>query len=75
MGQALADFMLHIQDDLYPGERIVLEEGVRANGCVVSAHIPARLPHLMWVVYDSECAHARDILGQVRSLGVRASLL
>jgi len=75
MSNALTDFMVHINDDLYPGERRLLEDDLLGGGCVVSAHIPDRLPHLMLVVYDSECTRARDILGQVRNMGVHASML
>ena len=75
MSNAIADFMVHLNDDLYPGERQLLEHDLRAGACVVSAHIPDWAPHLLLVVYDSECTHARDILGRVRGMGVHASML
>jgi hypothetical protein len=75
MSDAISDFMVHINDDLYPGERRLLEADLRRAGCIVSAHIPDAMPHLMMVVYDSECIHAREILGQVRNMGVHATML
>jgi hypothetical protein len=53
----------------------LLEADLRRASCVVSAHIPNGMPHLMMVVYDSECTHAREILGQVRNMGVHATML
>jgi hypothetical protein len=75
MSNAISDFMVHIDDELYPGERRLLEADVMNGACVVSAHIPDSTPHLMMVVYDSECTHAREILGQVRNMGVHATML
>jgi hypothetical protein len=75
MSDAISDFMVHINDDLYPAERSLLEADLRRASCVVSAHIPDGMPHLMMVVYDSECTHAREILGQVRNMGVHATML
>lgn len=75
MSNAISDFMVHINDDLYTGERRFLEDCVRGEDCIVSAYIPDRTPHLMMVVYDSECRKAREILGQVRKFGLNVSML
>jgi len=75
MSYALSDFMVHVDESLDVDERSKLEDIVRGDGCVISAAFPQRTPHLMMVVYDSECTHAKDILGHVRDTGLHATML
>jgi hypothetical protein len=75
MSTAISDFMVHIDEHLDTQQSRQLENLIRSNNCVISAAIPHHTPHLMMVVYDSECTHARDILDNVREAGMHASLL
>ncbi|GAO35687.1 hypothetical protein SCT_1078 [Sulfuricella sp. T08] len=75
MSYALSDFMVHVDESLDVDERMKLEDIVRGDGCVISAAFPQRTPHLMMVVYDSECTHAKDILDHVRDTGFQATWL
>ncbi len=75
MSEAISDFMVHIDEHLNQQESRQLVNHVRSDNCVISAAFPERTPHLMMVVYDSECTHARDILSHVREAGVHATML
>jgi len=75
MSHAISDFMVHVDESLNAKQIRELEDGVREHLCVISAAVPQRTPHLMMVVYDSECAHATDILGHVRNRGLHATML
>jgi hypothetical protein len=75
MSNAISDFMVHIEEHLSAEQRRSLEASLRGDNCVISAAIPPNTPHLMLVVYDSECTQARHILGAVRDQGLHASLL
>jgi hypothetical protein len=75
MSNAISDFMVHIEEHLSPEQRHSLEASLRGDSCVISAAIQPNTPHLMMVVYDSECTQARRILGAVRDQGWHASML
>jgi len=75
MGYALSDFMVHVDESLDVDERSKLVDIVRGDGCVISAAFPQSAPHLMMVLYDSECTHAKDILDHVRDTGLHATML
>ena len=75
MSNAISDFMVHIEEQLSTEQRNNLEASLRDNSCVISAAIPPNTPHLMMVVYDSECTQAKHILGAVRDKGLHASML
>lgn len=75
MSDAISDFMVHVEESLNPRQLRALERDARRNPCVIGAAFPDRTPHLMMVVYDSECTHAKNILERVRSAGVHASML
>ena len=75
MKNAISDFMVHVDESLDKKERETVEDSVRAHACVISASIPTRTPHLMLVVYDSDCARACQILGHVRERGLHATML
>ncbi len=75
MSEAISDFMVHVNEKLNAQQLRQLEDSVRRDKCVISASVPAHTPHLMMVVYDSECTHAKNILEHVRDVGLRASML
>lgn len=75
MSDAISDFMVHVDESLSADQIRELENCVHVDNCVISAAFPQHIPHLMMVVYDSECTHARDILGHVRDAGVHATML
>jgi len=75
MSNAISDFMVHIEEHLSAEQKSDLEARLRGDNCVISAAILPNTPHLMMVVYDSECTQARQILGAVRNQGLHASML
>ncbi len=75
MSESISDFMVHVNENLTAEQLRQLEACVHDDQCVISAAFPQSTPHLMMVVYDNECTHAKDILGHVREQGVRAIML
>jgi hypothetical protein len=75
MLNAISDFMIHVDESLDKPARDAVEDHVRAHACVISAAIPLQTPHLMLVVYDSDCGHAGQILGHVRERGLHGTML
>ncbi len=75
MTNTMSDFMVHVDESLDKKERETVEDYVRAHACVISASIPPRTPHLMLVVYDSDCSSAGQILGHVRDRGLHGIML
>lgn len=75
MTNTISDFMVHVQKSMDMKERETVEDHVRAHACVISASIPPQTPHLMLVVYDSDCASAGQILSHVRDQGLDAIML
>jgi len=75
MINAISDFMIHVDESLDKQARETVENHVRSHACVISAAIPPRTPHLMLVVYDSDCASAGQILGHVCDRGLHAVML
>ena len=75
MEKHISDFMVHVDNFLTPEEQSALEDYVRHQACVVSAGMSANKPHLMMVTYDSACGPARNILHQIREMGIRAEMI
>lgn len=75
MSDAISDFMVHVEEPLSSVGSRQLEDCVREDHCVISAAMQKNTPHLMMVVYDCECTHAREILGHVRDTGLHATML
>lgn len=75
MEKHIADFLLHIHEELSPDEQCALEDFVRHQPCVVSAGISQKDPHLMAVAYDSECGTAHSILARVRERVTGAEMI
>jgi hypothetical protein len=75
MLNAISDFMIHVDESLDKQAREAVEDHVRAHACVISAAIPPQTPHLMLVVYDSDCSSAGQILGHVRDRGLHSTML
>jgi hypothetical protein len=75
MSEAISDFMVHVGESLNAEELRQLEESVHHVQCVISAGFSQHAPHLMTVVYDCECTHAKDILDHVRDAGMHAIML
>ena len=75
MSESISDFMVHVGRDLSADEHRHLEKYVHDDPCVISAGFSQHTPHLMTVVYDCECTHARDILDHVRDGGMQATML
>ena len=75
MSESISDFMVHVGGGFNAEDHRHLEECVHDDPCVISAGFSQHAPHLMTVVYDCECTHARDILDHVRATGVHATML
>jgi hypothetical protein len=75
MSEAISDFMVHVDESLSAQELRHLEECVHDDQCVISAGFSKHAPHLMTVVYDCECTHAKGILDHVRDTGMHATML
>ena len=60
MSDAISDFMVHVGGTLSAEGHRQLEQHVQEDNCVISAGFSRHAPHLMTVVYDSECTHAKD---------------
>jgi hypothetical protein len=75
MSEAISDFMVHVNENLSAEEIQQLECCIHDDQCVISAGFSKHAPHLMTVVYDTECTHAKNILGHVRETGLHATML
>jgi hypothetical protein len=75
MSESISDFMVHVGGGLSAEDHRHLEECVHDDPCVISAGFSHHASHLMTVVYDCECTHARDILDHVRDTGRHATML
>jgi hypothetical protein len=75
MKPAIADVMIHVDENL-PEEGmcsiadLLCESAHVASGCVSSKD-----KHLIMVRYDSDAIHAQDLLDKVRRCGVHAELV
>lgn len=75
MEKSIADFVVHVHEELSPTEQCALEDFVREQPCVVGAGISAHHPHLMTIAYDSDCGSAHSILAHVRERVTGAEML
>lgn len=75
MSESISDFMLHVGENLSVEAHRRLEDYVHDDACVISAGFSKHADHLMTVVYDCECTHAKDILDHVRETGAHATML
>lgn len=72
MSQAINDFIIHVDASLSGQEMASLADSLCQNVCVRGACVSESAPHMIMVSYDSECAQARDLVGEVRSKGFSA---
>jgi hypothetical protein len=75
MGSAIVDFIVHVDEELFPEEQCKLEDFVRDQDGVVSAGVAIEHPHLMMVAYDAEQSKPIDILLQIQRRGLHAELI
>jgi hypothetical protein len=75
MGERIADFLVHVDENLAPEEQCKLEDYVRQQPCVVGAGISADKPHLMVVAYDADCGRASDIVLSIQDEGFHAEAI
>lgn len=69
---SIADFMIHVEEDLPVDRLYVLEEQLRDDPCVVSARVSSRNSHLMMVAYNPMCTTASRIVSHVEGEGIHA---
>ena len=75
MGRALADIVVHVDEDLSEVEIRLVEDNMRlGNGIVSVRHRPDR-SHLLIVTYNSEVAAAADVVHRCQAGGLHAQLV
>ncbi len=72
---SIASVMFHLDRNLGPSEKGVLEDCVREDPCVISAHVSQSAPHLMLVAFDPGCTSMRNIHQNLTERGVDAQLV
>ena len=72
---SIANVMFHLDRNLGPTEKVVLEDCVREDPCVISAHVSQSAPHLMLVAYDPDCTSMHAIHQNLTERGVDAQLV
>jgi hypothetical protein len=75
MNVQLADVMVHIDQNLSPEQRSLIEMTLRAMDGVVSVHNPDDRPHLSVIEYVPEKTSSQAILSAVTGRGVHAELV
>ena len=75
MSTHLVDITVHIDEDLSPEQRTLIEERIRDLGGIVSVHNSSQTPHLTVVEYDMDAMTPQRILQQVTDQGVHAELI
>lgn len=72
---SIASITLHVDRNLGPLEKDVLEDCVREDPCVISAHISPAAPHLMLVAFNPDCTTIRSIHKNITERGVDAQIV
>jgi hypothetical protein len=72
---SIASVMFHVDRNLGPTEKDVIEDCVREDPCVISAHVSQSAPHLMLVAYDPDCTSMQHIHQALLERGVEAQLV
>jgi hypothetical protein len=75
MNVQLADVMVHIDQNLSPEQRSLIEMTLRAMDGVVSVRNPDDRPHLSVIEYVPEKTSSQAILSAVTGRGVHAELI
>ena len=75
MNVQLADVLVHIDQNLTPEQRSLIEATIRSMDGVVSVHNPDDRPHLSLVEYVPEKTSSHAILTAVTGRGVHAELI
>jgi hypothetical protein len=75
MNVQLADVMVHIDQNLSPEQRPLIEMTLRAMDGVVSVRNPDDRPHLSVIEYVPEKTSSQAILSAVTGRGVHAELI
>lgn len=72
---SIASVMFHLDRNLGTSEKYVLEDCVREDPCVISAHVSPAAPHLMLVAFDPDCTSMRNIHQNITERGVDAQIV
>jgi hypothetical protein len=75
MNVQLADVMVHIDQNLSPEQRSLIEMTLRAMDGVVNVRNPDDRPHLSVIEYVPEKTSSQAILSAVTGRGVHAELI
>jgi hypothetical protein len=72
MQTAIADFMIHINENLSEPDMVTLADSICDNVCVTSACVSQSDPHLIMVNYDSNCSSAHAIVQGISGVHAQA---
>ncbi|MGD9787920.1 MAG: hypothetical protein AB7U30_08195 [Sulfuricellaceae bacterium] len=72
MDISIADFLVHVDENLQAGRMGVLEDWVRADPCVISASMSRKDSHLMLVAYNPACTSRARIMERFAEQGLHA---
>jgi hypothetical protein len=75
MDRNIADFMVHVDEELSAEQQCRLEDFVRHDAGVVSAGFSLQAQHLLMVAYDAGETSAIDILSHIRNQGLHAEMV
>jgi hypothetical protein len=75
MNTTLNEIVVHINEEIDDSTLDGLQEDIRRDLGVVSVGRRPNQHHLMLVVYDSEVAHATNILHNFQERGLHAQLI
>jgi len=71
----LNEVVVHLSESVDEATLHDLEQGIRKDQGVISVGHQANRNHLIMVVYDSEVAHANNILHNFQERGLHAQLI
>lgn len=72
MKSALADVLIHVDESLNEEAMGRIEEEMRSDDGIVSIGHRRGQSHLLLVVYDTEIAHASNLLNRFQARGLHA---
>ena len=75
MSTKVSDVTVHIDESLNDRELSNLELAIRSDHGVVSVGHNERDKHMMFVLYDPEAIHGKDIINRITDQGFHGELI
>ncbi len=75
MNDAIADVIIHVNENLNERALQTLEDAIREDWGVVAVGHNPKLPHLMMLAYDSTVARSNSVMHQFQKRGLHAQLV